>query len=539
MSGGRSLYKHMMLHHSSPRAVWWMDTAAAAAERGHEAGPRHIGCSCEWLRTRVQVNTRAMLVDVLSAVARTVGCCFSALIYPSTRATFTVHLSVANYQRTAEHNHSDQAEDMPPFATNSQRGHSTLQYCSMMHLSTNAPESWQPSWIHHKLIHNHSCSRAHCDSTHRYRVLCRRQARVADTAHPLIPHQPRVTVNLLINLVLSSYLQSILSTVFPNRLPVWPHPFLSSLAMSAIIEAVKSSVASAFSSNPDPTDAGPRPPFIIQNHQQWPGSEADMHPKPDFGEETYKGTGKLKDHVALITGGDSGIGRAVALAYAREGADVAISYLNEHDDAKETERVVKAAGRRCILLPGDLADEAQCKKIVADTVKEFGHIDILVNNAAMQGNAISSITDIDRQRLEYTFMVNIVAMFTITSAALPHIREGGAIINTGSIEAYKPDYFILDYAVTKAAIVGFTKGLAGELVPKGIRVNCVAPGPVWTPLIPSSFSKPMIATFGANFPIGRPAQPAELATSYVFLASQESRYVNAEVLSVTGGMPTY
>jgi len=277
----------------------------------------------------------------------------------------------------------------------------------------------------------------------------------------------------------------------------------------------------------------------MQNQQEWPGSEANMSPKPDYGEATYKGTGKLKDHVALITGADSGIGRAVALAYAREGADIAVSYLNEHEDAKETERVVKEAGRRCILLSGDLADEAQCKKIVADTVAAFGRIDILVNNAAMQGKKINSITDLDRQRVEYTFLVNIVAMFTITAAAMPHIPDGGCVINTGSIEAYQPDSFILDYAVTKAAIVGFTKGLAGELVPKGIRVNCVAPGPVWTPLVVASFPKAMIATFGAQFPIGRPAQPAELATSYVYLASQESRYVNAAVLSVTGGAPTY
>ena len=309
--------------------------------------------------------------------------------------------------------------------------------------------------------------------------------------------------------------------------------------MSSIINAVKSSVASAFSSNPDPTDAGPRPPFVIQNQQNWPGSEANMHPKPDYGEQSYKGTGKLKDHVALVTGGDSGIGRAVALAYAREGADVAVSYFDEHEDVKETERVVKEAGRRCILLPGDLAQEANCKKIVADTVAAFGHIDILVNNHAYQGQAISSIADLDRKRVENTYLVNIVSFFTITAAAVPHIPDGGCIINTGSVEAYKPDYFILDYATTKAAIVGFTKGLAGELVPKGIRVNCVAPGPVWTPLVVASFPKTQIATFGSEFPIGRPAQPAELATSYVFLASQESRYVNAEVLSVTGGMPTY
>jgi len=291
------------------------------------------------------------------------------------------------------------------------------------------------------------------------------------------------------------------------------------------------------SSNPHPTEAAIKPPFN-QEPLDWPGNESDMTPRPDYGEKTYKGSGKLKDHVALITGGDSGIGRAVALAFAREGADVAISYLNEHEDAKETERVVLAAGRKCLLLPGDLATEEQCKKIVSETVKAFGHIDLLVNNAAMQGKAVKSITEIDRQRVEYTFKVNIIAMFTIVKEALPHIPKGGAIINTGSVQAYTPSEAILDYASTKAAIVGFTKGLAGELVPKGIRVNCVAPGPVWTPLVAASFDKKKLSTFGQDYPIGRPAQPAELAPAYVFLASQESRYVNAEILSVTGGKPT-
>ena len=290
----------------------------------------------------------------------------------------------------------------------------------------------------------------------------------------------------------------------------------------------------------DPTTAGPKPPFILQNPQQFPGSEKDMTPKPDFGHETYQGTGKLKDHVALITGGDSGIGRAVALAFAREGADVAISYLDEHEDAKEIQQWVQDAGRKCILLPGDLSIEANCKKIVEQTVQTFGRIDILINNHAFQGKEVKSIDDLDRQRVEHTFLTNIVSFFTITAAAVPHIPDGGCVINTGSVEAYQPEYRILDYATTKAAIVGFTKGLAGELVPKGIRVNCVAPGPVWTPLVVSSFSKTSLMSFGSGYgPMGRPAQPAELAPAYVFLASQESRYVNAEVLSVTGGMPTY
>ena len=289
----------------------------------------------------------------------------------------------------------------------------------------------------------------------------------------------------------------------------------------------------------DPTEAHHKPPFKAQTAQEWPGSEAQMTPKPDFGEKTYKGTGKLQDQVALITGADSGIGRAVSLAFAREGADIALSYLNEDEDAKETERWVKDAGRRCLLLPGDLSTEAHCQHIVQQTVQTFGRIDLLVNNAAFQGKTVKSITDIDRQRLEKTFAVNIIAFFSLCSAALPHLRKGGTIINTGSVEAYQPEHPILDYAVTKAAIVGFTKGLAAELVPKGIRVNCVAPGPVWTPLVVASFDKASITSFGSDYgPIARPAQPAELAPAYVFLASQESRYINAEILAVTGGQPT-
>ena len=229
----------------------------------------------------------------------------------------------------------------------------------------------------------------------------------------------------------------------------------------------------------------------------------------------------------------------MAVAFAREGADVAISYLPvEEDDAKETERWIKDAGRRCLLLPGDLCDEAQCKAIVEKTVQGLGRLDLLVNNAAYQGKAVKSITEISRSRVEMTFKANIIAMFSIVSAALPHMAKGGAIINTGSIQAYDPSHEILDYATTKAAIVGFTKGLAAELLPKGIRVNCVAPGPVWTPLVMASFPAEKLKTFGHNYPIGRPAQPSELAPAYVFLASQESRYVNAAIIPVTGGEPT-
>jgi hypothetical protein len=326
--------------------------------------------------------------------------------------------------------------------------------------------------------------------------------------------------------------------------------------MSSIVDAVKSAVGSAqsaaqsilgtsSSSSPpsgsltDPTKAGPSPPFIMQMPQPFPGSEADMIPKPDFGEQTYVGSGKLVDRVALITGGDSGIGRAVALAFAREGADVAISYLNETEDAKETERWVRDANRRCIFLPGDISKEEVCQSIVEQTVKEFGRIDILVNNAAFQGKEVRGIEEIDRQRVEYTFYTNILSMFSITQAALPYMKKGSSIINTGSIEAYQPEHFILDYATTKAAIVGFTKGLAQELTPKGIRVNCVAPGPVWTPLVVASFGKQKLTSFGSTYgPMGRPAQPCEIAPAYVFLASQDSSYINAEVLAVTGGMPT-
>jgi NAD(P)-dependent dehydrogenase (short-subunit alcohol dehydrogenase family) len=263
-----------------------------------------------------------------------------------------------------------------------------------------------------------------------------------------------------------------------------------------------------------------------------------MQQDPDYGATSYRGHGKLAGKVALITGADSGIGRAVALAYAREGADVAISYLNEHDDAKETERWVREAGRRALLLPGDLAEPQVCREIVARTVRELGRLDILVNNAAFQGKAVESFEDIEAERWERTFRVNIIAMFYTAKAAIEHIPAGGSIINTASIQAYKPSAPILDYATTKGAIVSFTKGLAQELIEKrGIRVNCVAPGPVWTPLIPQSYSGEKLENFGKQSPIKRAAQPAELAPAYVFLASDEASYINGEVLGVTGGTP--
>lgn len=286
----------------------------------------------------------------------------------------------------------------------------------------------------------------------------------------------------------------------------------------------------------DPKANGKKPPFD-EAPQRSPGHESAMRTKPDYGEESYKGYGRLAGRVALVTGADSGIGRAVALAYAREGADVAIAYLNEHEDAKETKRVVEAAGRKAVLIAADLASVKECQRVVDDTVKAFGRIDILVNNAAYQGKAVDSLDEIDEERIERTFRVNVMAMFHIVRRALPHMKKGGAIINTSSIQAYQPTASILDYATTKGAIVTFTKGLAEEVIKKGIRANTVAPGPVWTPLIVQSFDKEKIDDFGKDSPMERPAQPAELAPSFVFLASDESRYVNGEVLGVTGGKP--
>jgi len=225
------------------------------------------------------------------------------------------------------------------------------------------------------------------------------------------------------------------------------------------------------------------------------------------------------------------------LAYAREGADVVISYFNEHSDAQETKTAVEGAGRKCVLVPGDISEESQCQKIVDECIKNFGKVDILVNNAAFQSKAMESFAEIQHDRVVRTFMVNIVAMFDLCRMALPHMKCGSSIINVGSIQAYNPSNSILDYASTKGAIVAFTKGLASELTEKGIRVNCVAPGPVWTPLIAASFDKEKIEQFGSNYPKKRPAQPVELAPAFVFLASSDSSYVSGEILGVTGGKP--
>ena len=286
----------------------------------------------------------------------------------------------------------------------------------------------------------------------------------------------------------------------------------------------------------DPKDAHEKPPYR-EKEQQHPGVEEEMRVKPDFGEDSYKGYNRLADRVAVITGSDSGIGRAVALAFAREGADVVIGYLNEHEDAEETKRVVTAAGRRAITVAGDLADEAQCKRLIDEAVKAFGRIDILVNNAAFQDKAVEKFEEISPERVEHTFRVNILAMFHLVRHALPHMKEGASIINVASIQAYQPSFEILDYASTKGAIVTFSKGLAQDLIRQGIRVNVVAPGPVWTPLIVQSFKGDKVKNFGKDTPMQRAAQPAELAPAFVFLATAESSYINGEVLGVTGGKP--
>ena len=285
----------------------------------------------------------------------------------------------------------------------------------------------------------------------------------------------------------------------------------------------------------DPREAAPQPPFPEQELDS-PGIESEMRPRPDFGEETYEGHGRLQDRAAIITGGDSGIGRAVALAYAREGADVLISYLEEHSDAEETVRVVEAAGRKAVAVPGDIGDESHCQAIVQRAVDEFGGLDILVNNAAWQMTH-ESITDIPSEEIEFVFRTNVLAHFWLCKAAIPHMKPGATIIGTTSVQAYKPSSELLHYATTRGAIATFTKGLAEQLVEKGIRVNAVAPGPVWTPLVAMSMDAETVASFGEQSPLGRPAQPAELAPLYVFLASDESRYIVGEIIGITGGTP--
>jgi len=279
----------------------------------------------------------------------------------------------------------------------------------------------------------------------------------------------------------------------------------------------------------------PEPPFPDQP-QDMPGTTAAMEPRPDHGEDSYKGSGRLPGKKALITGGDSGIGRAVAIAFAREGADVAISYLCEDEDARDTARLVEEAGRKAILLPGDIADAPHCRDIVARTAEEFGRIDILVNNAAHQ-DTFNGIEEISDEEWDYTFRTNIHAMFYITKAAVPHMSEGGSIINTTSIQADDPSEQLLAYATTKGAIHNFTAGLAQMLAEKGIRVNCVAPGPIWTPLIPATMPSEKVQQFGKQVPMQRPGQPKECAPAFVMLASDEASYISGATIAVTGGKP--
>lgn len=285
----------------------------------------------------------------------------------------------------------------------------------------------------------------------------------------------------------------------------------------------------------NPLEKEVKPPFPEQR-QEPPGLEKEMRPKPDFGEQSYRGYGRLTGKKAIITGGDSGIGRAVALAFAREGADVLISYLDEDPDAQETVRVVEEAGRKGIAVPGDIGDRQHCNEIVQRAVSELGGVDILVNNAAFQMQH-NSITEIPPEEIERVFRTNILAMFWMCQAAIPHLQPGSTIINTTSIQASDPSPGLIHYAATKGAIETFTRALASELIEKGIRVNAVAPGPVWTPLIVMSFPEQANAKFGQDSPEKRPAQPAELAPAYVFLASDEASYIVGEVIAVTGGEP--
>ena len=286
----------------------------------------------------------------------------------------------------------------------------------------------------------------------------------------------------------------------------------------------------------DPTSQYPQPPFPRQP-QDAPGSIHQMTPAPDHGEESYVGMNRLKGRKALITGGDSGIGRAAAIAFAREGADVAINYLpSEEKDAQEVIKLIEAAGQKAVALPGDITSEAFCKKLISDAVDKLGGLDILVNNAGKQ-TAVDAIADLSTEQFDQTFKTNVYALFWITKAAMPHLKPGASIINTSSIQAAHPSPSLLDYAQTKASIVAFTQSLAQQVAEKGIRVNAVAPGPIWTPLQPSGGQpQDSIEKFGSQVPMKRPGQPAELAPLYVFLASQESSYSTGAVFAATGGM---
>jgi len=281
-----------------------------------------------------------------------------------------------------------------------------------------------------------------------------------------------------------------------------------------------------------PNQQKPNIPPQHQEHQ--PGSEAAMTPKPEAEGRNYKGSGKLKGKVAIVTGGDSGIGRATSIAFAKEGANLVIAYLDEHRDAQETQRLVEAEGRECVLLAGDVGDAGFCGKIVDTAISSFGRLDVLVNNAGQQYPQ-QSIEDISEQQLLQTFRTNLFSMFHMVKAALPHLKSGARIVNTASVTAYRGSAHLLDYSSSKGAIVAFTRSLSQQLAKRGILVNAVAPGPIWTPLIPATFSEEGVAAFGEKVPLGRPGQPDEIAPSYVFLASGDSSYMSGQVLHPNGG----
>ncbi len=274
--------------------------------------------------------------------------------------------------------------------------------------------------------------------------------------------------------------------------------------------------------------------FPAQHQDPQPGIEQEMEPKPEALAPWYRGSGKLEDKVAIITGGDSGIGKSVAILFAREGADVVIVYLDEHQDAQETKRLVAEEGRECLAIAGDVGDKAFCKGVVDRTIETFGHLEILVNNAAVQ-YIRQSIEEISEEQIERTFRTNIFSHFFMTQAAVAHLKEGSSIINSASITAFRGMEVLLDYASTKGAIVAFTRSLAQNLAERGIRVNSVAPGPIWTPLIPASFPEESVTDFGQNTMLGRAGQPEEVAPSYVFLASRDSSYITGQTIHPNGG----
>jgi NAD(P)-dependent dehydrogenase (short-subunit alcohol dehydrogenase family) len=306
------------------------------------------------------------------------------------------------------------------------------------------------------------------------------------------------------------------------------------LATSAAAQQGQTGVAAA-AARPQPPPDYPRPPFPAQQ-QEWPGLAAKMNPKPDHGEKSYRGSGRLAGRRALITGGDSGIGRAAAIAFAREGADVAIGYLPaEEEDAKEVVQLIRDAGRKAVTLPGDIRNEDFCKKLANEAAGQLGGLDVLVNNAARQ-QALPDLTQLTTEQLDWTLKTNIYAMVWITKAALIHLGPGSSIINTTSVVAYDPPEDLVDYAMTKAAVQNFTKSMAKQLAKRQIRVNGVAPGPIWTPLQPSGGQEPKkLPQFGADTPMGRPGQPAELAPLYVLLASREATYTTGQILGAVGG----